>query len=145
MTTNIDTIKMLLSKDKRKTERLLLSLDIYYSSENTDWIGPVAVTNISGGGLQFTNDQRIKNQTKLNFKIHLPNEAKPIKVTGEVSWCKNITSKNDKNKTDQQLYTISVKFQKIAAGDKQRFINFICENILMGYLDTQGNLKSQWT
>ena len=143
MDTKIDTIKMLLSKDKRKTDRLLMTLKARYSiAESNILRGPVHVTHIGGGGLKFTSGDKIPKQTEVTFKIELPKEPKPIILKGLVVWCrKALPPQAQHRKKRSNLYDIGVKFYGMEKKHRQKFINFFCDSLLSEFLNSEGQIK----
>ena len=117
-------LKTILSKDKRKTDRVPGSLNIYCSlpSSESAWQGPLFMQDLSGNGLRFLSPSLIRKRSRINLKIELPGLKKPIICKGEVSWTKKYASKN--------AYQIGAKFNKMAYEDRQQFVRFIFQELL---------------
>ena len=144
MSAKIDAIKIFLSNDQRKTERLLLTINIYYSiPPQGKWIGPLALNDIGGKGLGFKIPQRIKKNTPLHLKIELPTETKPIEAQGRVAWCKRITPPKRKAKdTQSRLYNVGIQFTVMSEDDRQKFTTFFTESILSSFLNSEGEIRN---
>ena len=115
-------------KDQRKTERLLLPVQIYYSLPKQDtWNGPVDLENISGNGLRCTLDKKLPLNTELDIRIFLPSEASaPINAKGKVIWIQKLSS---------QSFLIGINLLKMPPDDRRAYIEFISDKILLKYLD----------
>lgn len=142
MSEKIDLIKKILSRCKRKDERLMLPLIMSYSlPPSHQWSQPVMIDNISGGGLKFHSAKRLKVGAKFNTKIDLPNKLQPVTINGKVIWCE----KTDKKKTSKKTsYDIGVEFLKIDSRDRHTFVSYLCEEILFQYLTNEGKMKPKW-
>jgi hypothetical protein len=145
ITPNLIQIKEFFSGDRRKTDRLPLTLEVLYRIiPSPKWISPVALLDISGGGLKFKSPSRIKKSTELEFKIKIPPESYPIVTKAEVIWCRKVLASNSpKSKEIPSLYIIGTKFYKMNKFDRQRFISYLTENILNIYLNNEGKIKSK--
>ena len=140
MNTVLNRIKKIISKDKRKGERLHPKITAYYSRpEENKWLGPVILRDISGGGLKFNSSRRIKKDTELNLKIELPGDPKPILVKGRISWSK----KASKPGASKIAYHTGLQFCKMDYKSRQKFVTFICTNILSGYLNKKIKISRQ--
>jgi len=134
MNKTLAKVKSILSKDKRRTERLSLPITIFYTLyPHSEWTGPIPVEEIGGGGLKFKSKIRIKKNTEINLRIDIPHQP-PINVRGEVVWCKKISSLTTKQAKLSPLYTIGIRFYKMKYSDRQRFITYISEKILDEFL-----------
>lgn len=143
MNSKLEDIKLVLSKDKRKSDRLLLPLQISYAFPHKQkWIGPFTIDDIGGGGVRFKSKRKLKKNTEISLKIELPESDKPIICKGQVIWCKKISPPQLKECRENELiYLIGIKFHKMNFYDRRRYINYICKNILIHYLNDEGKLK----
>ncbi len=72
-------IKELLSGDRRKSERLSLPLQVFYSFLSApDWIGPIPLEDVGGNGLRFKSKSEIQGNTGLKLRINLSDEQGSI-------------------------------------------------------------------
>jgi hypothetical protein len=84
--------------------------------------------------LSFQNHKAIRAKTVLNFKIELPDGLNPIIAEAKVVWTKHPQSSGSKS--------IGVKFLKMLHTDRQRYVKYVCLNILDLFLDDNGELKT---
>lgn len=150
MKSKLEKLQKLLAQDKRRAERLPLKLTVFYSltpltpptHSSQQWIGPLKLIDIGGGGLKFESKERLKKNTYLNLSITLPHDPHPIIFVAEVSWCKKVaTPVTSKTKKEKILYHIGLKFHKMNYTDRKKIISYICENILSYYLNKNSALK----
>lgn len=124
MTAKISDLRRVLSEDKRKSERLQLPVKVAYSLiPAKKWLKPVSLEDIGADGLKFTCAEKITPGAELNLKITLTDAPEnQILVTAGVLRC---------GKIKPLLYQAAVKFHKMNYGDRQRFVEYLCENILL--------------
>lgn len=119
--------------DKRKTERLPLNLKLYYNiPPDTGRVGPVYLSDISGGGVRFENPTAIPYGTEINLKLFLPNESPIVIQRAIVVWCKKVVNKN--------IHYIGIKFTNMTYEDRRKLVEFMCEMILNSYLNENGEI-----
>lgn len=139
MVTKLKQIKAILSKYKRKSERLDLGLPVFYSlAPYNKWVGPLTIDNISSGGLKFKVKKKIKHNTKIHLKINIINKTEPIIVQAKVIWCKEVV---DDKQSKQPNYIIGIKFIKMKDKDRRIFVNYLCEEILFNSLSYDGQIR----
>lgn len=132
---NRDAIKELISRDRRKTQRLLLSLEaIYRISGASKWEKSISLNDLGGQGLSFISNQHLKKNTDLEIKIQVPNESQPILLQGRVARCKK------EIKNNSSLYTIGVQFCPMSKKNEEKFITFFSDNILSEFLNSKGEI-----
>jgi len=123
-------LKDLLSSDTRITDRIYFPLPLFYkTSSDAAWKLPLAVHDISGGGLNFHSPEKIPKGTILALKIELPDKGTPIEFKSEVIWCNASPPRHD--------YHMGVRFYKMDDEDRRRYVTFICENILKKHLNKE--------
>ncbi|OPX30414.1 MAG: hypothetical protein B1H08_01795 [Candidatus Omnitrophica bacterium 4484_171] len=128
----LDKIKSLVSQDKRKSDRLNLSLRIFYKlPSSSEWTGPLLVENIGGDGLKLNSKIKLKKDTEINLKIELPHEPQPITVKGKIVWCRE-------KSPNLSGYSIGIEFSKMHPRDRRKFIKYIGKNILIEQLNRIG-------
>ncbi|MCM8774373.1 MAG: PilZ domain-containing protein [Candidatus Omnitrophica bacterium] len=137
MKSSLENLKKHLLKEKRHSERLNSAIKIFYSlPPSLDWIGPILLIDISGGGLKFKSDRKIKRNTEINLKILLTNDSQPIITKGKITWCRGSYLENKKPN-----YVLGVEFYKMSRDDRIKFVTYICDNILNKYLSNKNKLK----
>jgi hypothetical protein len=120
--------------ENRKTERLPVKLPIFYAlEENAPWIGPVPLADIGGGGLMFNSDKPIPRDNILQLKIDLPDGQGPLIFKGVVTWGRAASS---------SCWNIGIRFHKMKHRDRQRYLSFMCENILNLFLTDEGKVAT---
>ncbi len=138
-------IKRLLSRDKRKTERLILGGNLWYRlGFSQKWTGPLPIENISGGGINFRYKKSFKKNTVINLMISFLGENEPIIVKGKVTWCKAMTPRKTlNNEVLPGGYKTGVKFFKMDYNDRRKFIDYFSEKVITKYLDAEGRMESE--
>jgi len=144
MESNIKKNKVLLLEDKRKTERLSIPVQFYFSLfplpldvSSPEWVKPFRVDDIGGNGLKFICINKIERSTVISLKIILPDNPKPILFSGETVWSQCISDRNCSTK----LYANGVKFHKMDHEDRKRFVGYISDQILLHYIDSMGQVN----
>lgn len=129
----VKPIKKLLLQDNRKTDRLTLPLKVWFCLPfETQWHGPVSLNDISGNGLQFTSSTLIEKNSQLRLKVDLQDSKKPIIIPAEVIWSKKLHI--------PKTFTIGVKFIAIPEQDNDRFVEFLCDHILLAHINNRGDI-----
>ncbi|MCM8824124.1 MAG: PilZ domain-containing protein [Candidatus Omnitrophica bacterium] len=137
MKPSLENLKKRLLKEKRQSERLNSAIKIFYSlPPSSEWIGPILLIDISGGGLKFKSDKKIKRDTEINLKILLTNDSQPIITKGKITWYRESSLGNKKLN-----YVLGVEFYKMNRDDRVKFVTYICDNILNKYLSNKNKLK----
>ncbi len=112
-------------KNRRKFARLDLALTLAYrvlddptiSNERSE----VTSSDISLGGIRMMTPSALKNGSKLELDIVLPDdENNPIKAKGAVVWQSKITNTS---------YETGVVIQGMDNADKKRFMEFVFDQI----------------
>ncbi len=139
----IEDIKSLLAKDKRKSDRIFIPLKIFYHLPSSrKWEGPIAIDDISGGGLRFKSTKKLLKGKELTFKINLPGNKTPLTFKGAVIWCKLLHPlRLLKDEPKQKKYLVGIKFKKMSHADRQKYVKYICGELLAAHLNDQGELK----
>lgn len=127
MDTKIANLRRFLLEDKRKSERLKLPVKIAYTlPPGKKWLKVISLEDIGGSGLKFATDEKIEPDAELNLRITLTDETnKPLSAAAAVLRC---------SKVKPRLYHIAVKFHKMNYQDRQRYVEYLCEKILLTYL-----------
>ncbi|MBU0469541.1 MAG: PilZ domain-containing protein, partial [Candidatus Omnitrophica bacterium] len=140
-----EIIKEMISSDKRLCERLRLPIKVYYSEgltkDITEWIGPVLLDNASGNGLMFHCDKDIPKGKKLNIRLFIEDDLKPIDFDGEVIWARQKNCLANMEKGLGFLYGVFIKEKDIK--EYQRFVTYITDSIIDEYLDERGKLREE--
>lgn len=123
-------ISRLLSSDKRKSDRLVIPLALFFSlPEEQVWNGPLQILDIGGHGLKFASGQSLKTGTELNLKITFPENAQRfIQARAKVAWCKLKCP---------ATYFIGAHITSMQPEDRRRYISYICEKIILTHLKTK--------
>jgi Tfp pilus assembly protein PilZ len=127
MALKITNIRKFLAQDKRKSERLRLPLKIVYIlPSGKKWTKAASLEDISGRGLKFASNEKIELGAEVNLKITFADEPdKPVLADASVLRC---------DRVKPRLYRIAVKFHKMNHNDRRRYVEYLCENILLAYL-----------
>ena len=78
--------------ERRKYVRLDDSLKVNFQTQNKNQPGGLAekvsaiIKNISVEGMCFNSDRKLESGEKIDIEIFLPNEAKPLHISGEIIW-----------------------------------------------------------
>jgi hypothetical protein len=148
MKTKFEEIKEIIDSDKRLCDRLRLPLQVYYSEgliENKDeLVGPVELDNASGKGLMFYSDVEMAKGRKINVRLFIENDPKPIDFDGEIMWFrKNDLSGQSEKEQKGRGYLYGVFIVEKDETDYERFVAYIADNILDEYLDENGKIREE--
>ena len=118
--------------DHRQTVRCYLPLTITYEIlEGQGSRGPKSLHTVckdfSEGGLSIPVGEYLKPGSRLRLTIELPDDRRPVIVSGEVLWCKERTSAIGRTGT---YYEAGMRLNDITGESKERFTRFICEMLL---------------
>jgi len=134
-------LKEIIEKDKRKCERLILPLQVFYALQpsgqnpSPQWQGPFALDNISGNGLSFIVNQFLVEGTTLNLQVHYSSQEEPIIMIGKIMRCQLEQPDPSSGPGEDSLgYILGLHIYKTKKGDRKKFINFISDNILDKYM-----------
>jgi Tfp pilus assembly protein PilZ len=135
-----EQLGLLLSQDKRKTERVGIPVYLTYTDSFKTLFSPkIQIEDISGGGLKFSDSQKIKNHAVLYLHLYLSPKAPPLTIEGEVIWCTKVPARNKQ----KYLYNKGVMFHKMNCQDRREFVSFLSNQILSSYLQNQSLLQKQ--
>ncbi|MFC1753802.1 PilZ domain-containing protein [Thermoproteota archaeon] len=130
------------TKCRRKSERLPLGVTASYRiPTNKKWMDSISVDDVSGGGLRLKTKKKIKDGSKINLKLNIPSQSKPISALARVIWCRKDPSSI---KTKKSNYLIGIEFLKMNDKDRRVFVSCLCEEILFHYLTNEGKVKPEW-
>jgi Tfp pilus assembly protein PilZ len=106
--------------DKRKNERIQLSLNVSYRlKDERNYSEVLSCTNISGGGLGVQTTDNLHSGDLLEIRISKNQEVYSINARGRVVWSKELKS---------GMYHVGIEFTKLE--DDYKFIEFICTEML---------------
>ncbi len=142
MSSETEDLRKLIAMDRRSADRLALTVKISYCIANhTDWIDVRSVDDIGSNGVKITTNQCIRKNTEISLKIFFSEGNEPIEVKGDSAWAKRMPLSLGDSGSQEQLYSVGIKFQKMNYKDRQQFMMFISDNILDEFLDNKGNIK----
>ena len=125
-----------LSKERRRTERLILPLNLLYRiPPSPQWITPLKLEDIGGDGLKLRVKKRIKKGEDLELKLEIPSQES-IYVKGEVIWNKRVEVSSQKFE-----YRVGIRFHKMKYSERKRFVSYLAEKILDEHLTEKGEIK----
>ncbi|RKY40495.1 MAG: hypothetical protein DRP76_01805 [Candidatus Omnitrophota bacterium] len=125
-----------LSKERRRTERLTLPLNLLYRiPPSPQWITPLKLEDIGGDGLKLRVKKRIKKGEDLELKLEIPSQES-IYVKGEVIWNKRVEVSSQKFE-----YRVGIRFHKMKYFERKRFVSYLAEKILDEHLTEKGEIK----
>ncbi|OQX79800.1 MAG: hypothetical protein B6D56_06390 [Candidatus Omnitrophica bacterium 4484_70.1] len=125
-----------LSKERRRTERLTLPLNLLYRiPPSPQWITPLKLEDIGGDGLKLRVKKRIKKGEELELRLEIPQEEF-IYVKGEVIWNKRVEVSSQKFE-----YRVGIRFHKMKYFERKRFVSYLAEKILDEHLTEKGEIK----
>ena len=132
-------LSILFSKDRRRTERLSLDVNILYRiSPSSQWFTPLKLEDIGGDGLKLRVNKRIKKGEELELRLEIPQEEF-IYVKGEVIWNKRVEVSPKKFE-----YIIGIRFYKMRYLERKKFVSYLAEKILDKYLTQEGKIINEY-
>ncbi len=81
--------------------------------------------NISVEGMCFFSDKPFARGKRLQIRMHLPGDPKPLKIRGQVCW---VQSLKDREK-DKENFEIGVKLFTVDENDASRFMGYVCSRM----------------
>ncbi len=132
-------LSILFSKDRRRTERLSLDVNILYRiPPSSQWFTPLKLEDIGGDGLKLRVNKRIKKGEELELRLEIPQEEF-IYVKGEVIWNKRVEVSPKKFE-----YIIGIRFYKMRYLERKKFVSYLAEKILDKYLTQEGKIINEY-
>ncbi len=109
-------------QERRKSERLAIPIHLDYAMlPGKNILYQAMAQNIGGGGAAFRLAHPLLKGARLKVLLYFPGDRRAITAVSEIVWCKKITI----HKKDQ--YDVGIKYLKIIAPDKERFVFLFCE------------------
>ena len=114
---------MLVPEERRKFARLNTLTDITYNRKHPlDERRLTLSKNISKGGICFIAYEELEEREVLDLNIYLPEDKKPIRVSGRVAWVKEfIIGDQPKNRR----FDVGIEFIGIGDEDKNKIDKYI--------------------
>lgn len=104
--------------ERRKFLRFNTNVGMEYRiSKEREMMGSSYIKDLSREGMKFSLPRRPEKGTMMDLKFLLPDDMKPIYVTGEVRW----TNEHDEQRDSG--YAVGVKFHKIDNFDRVRLLD----------------------
>ncbi|HNX82544.1 MAG TPA: PilZ domain-containing protein [Candidatus Omnitrophota bacterium] len=117
-----ETLKRILSEDKRKTDRLTSPVLVSYQLPfNAQWSKPTVANDISASGLKFTDSCEITPWTDITVSLRLYNNQNPITVRTTVAWCQ---------KQSNGMFTKGIRFSIMDPNNRREYLRFIFNELL---------------
>ncbi|MBD3245994.1 MAG: hypothetical protein GF333_03190 [Candidatus Omnitrophica bacterium] len=140
MREELKKLQTLLAKEKRKTDRVTLPLEMEFAmSGRNRWHRPLAIEDISGGGMRFLSPVPLTRGQVISLKLKLPDEQKPFSVDADVIW--NSQPENTHSgSSSYPAYLTGIRFHKMSPQDRQKFVFYVSRTILSEYLDQHGDI-----
>ncbi|MEA3329075.1 MAG: PilZ domain-containing protein [Candidatus Omnitrophota bacterium] len=114
-------------EERRKFVRLDASIKISYRVlKKSELPSRVLSRDISGGGIKFPVEEKLKKGAGLDLEIEIPDGQEPIKALGQVVWIKKSTFRRSKG---MNYFEIGVKFVEIKPFNRNRISKFVYQRI----------------
>ena len=108
--------------DKRKYIRFDTTIKIKYKLGGSAWIDGSSVCNdIAMEGMRLDVSVNMPNGTLLDIELYLATEDRPVSVTAQTAWCRQLSNKEDKAKR----FEAGVRFLNFMPDDKNRLTSFL--------------------
>lgn len=105
--------------EKRKSMRFTADVPMEYRLCRDRLIeGLTSIRDLSRGGMQFPIHRRLERGTLVNIKFILPEDERPVYLTGEVAWASGLSQKNSYE------YFTGIKFFRIDNFDRVRLLDY---------------------
>ena len=99
-----------MTQERRRSPRLGLRFNVWYTIGGTKKQGTGVTTNVSGIGIRFTAEHMLDVGTPLDLRIVLPDRSQPVACTGEVAWSRSVSAEHTE---------VGVRFVTISPEDKK--------------------------
>ena len=115
--------------ERRKASRLGLHIRIRGElSRNRERLRDIVCRDISGSGIGFGLRTPLHKDERLKLFIYFPGHSRPVRVISQVVWCCKRTGKR------QHGFDAGIRYLRIAAKERQRFLFLFCEMMLNYFL-----------
>lgn len=110
-------------KEKRKFIRFGQEIKIRYNflDKPSDSFGS-KTANISKKGLCLVTYEKLKDKSYIDLYIDLPGFSKPVRLTGQVVWIRNIHTHDEKNR---RLFYVGIRFHKISPESEAKLLTHL--------------------
>lgn len=118
-------------EERRKYVRLDDNLKVNFQTQNKNQPGGLAekvsaiITNISVEGVRFNSDRKLEIGEKIDIEIFLPNETKPLHISGKVVWSCQLQDLQDQ----KIMFESGVKLFAIEKSDEGKFMGYVWEKM----------------
>ena len=130
MDDKLKRLKQAIEQDKRKSDRLSLPIEVFFSLlSSDDWFGPVSIDDISGHGLRFSCDKELDKGSELRLKVISADEPNPFFALGKVVRCEK----------EDTGFMVAIKFENMEHEERRRFVSYMCDKILLHKLKEEGD------
>lgn len=110
--------------EKRKAERVSMVMRVAYKASTSKNEPREAVCkDISGKGIRLEADKPFKQGQFIRSLIYFPNDPMPIHIVDKVIWCRREAGPGGH-------FEIGAEHINISPRDREKFIFFICENLI---------------
>lgn len=104
--------------ERRKFLRFATEMRMEYMvSQRNEINGVTCIKDLSREGMRCLTPRQFEKGTMLDMKFLLPDDAKPVYLTGEVVW-------TDKSDEKDSGYMMGIKFSKIDTLDRVRLLDY---------------------
>jgi Tfp pilus assembly protein PilZ len=113
-------------QERRRYIRIKESTDIKVevSDQKEGGIISSIAKDMSFEGICFRSDKEYKAGTSIALEIRIPHRAEPLRLRGEVRWCKLIQLQQN-----QAVYDTGVKLNTIEKSDETKYLMYVCDKM----------------
>lgn len=112
-----------MQKERRKFKRFDAYISIRFRSPKTEHMVTTLTHDISRDGIKISTMEILRMGALLDVELTIPDDPRPIYVTGEIVWCKKLRG-------EDEGCEYGVKFLKMDPVDKFRALDFAYNNWL---------------
>ncbi|MBL7071770.1 MAG: PilZ domain-containing protein [Candidatus Omnitrophica bacterium] len=110
-------------EERRRFIRLEVPVEVKYIMEGDTLRKEVTTKDLSCEGLRFTSAEEIKNESKVELNLNIPNANNAVHIKGKIVWSKRISIEDGSPKE------VGVEFLEIEEDNKNTFLRFLCDLI----------------
>ena len=110
-------------EEKRKFIRLGIPVGLKYIVEGDSVRKDVITKDLSCEGLRFVSEDDIKEGSRLEMNLEIPEASNPVHINGKVAWTKRLSTE------DKSPFEVGIEFTEIEEDNKNTFLKYICDLI----------------